>query len=238
MAAQLNFRLQGNAVAGKKPFQKAPRAGFALQQDQWEAGKLRQGIGPVGLAGIVPARHKNIVDLHAAPQYQLARFLRGAGKGQVYLTGPQHLQRLIAGAVQHLQPDGGIGPVEPLQVGQQQAAGHGVAGADDQLAHHQLPALLQLFLTGLDQADGAADVVVQQPPLPGQGNAARLAGKQPHLQLLFQLVDGLADRRLGNKQRFGGGGNTLFLRNGAEDTVQLQFDGHNKDSLHISYLLI
>ena len=99
-------------------------------------------------------------------------------------------------------------------------------------------ALLQLFLTGLDQADSAADVVVQQPPLSGKGNAARLAGKQPHLQLLFQLVDGLADRRLGNKQRFGGGGNTLFLRNGAEDTVQLQFDGHNKDSLHISYILI
>ena len=86
--------------------------------------------------------------------------------------------------------------MEPLQIGQQQAAGHGIAGPDDQLTHHQLPGLLHLFLSGFDEADGAAHIIVQHPALAGQGDAAGLAGKQPYLQLFLQLMDGLTDRRL------------------------------------------
>ena len=196
MTAQFYLRLKRNAIAGEKAFQVPSCAGFALQQHQREAGKLRQGIGPVSLAGVVPPRHKNIVQGHAAPHLQVAALLWGAGKGQVYLSRPQHLQGLITGAVQHLQPDGRVPLVEPLQIGQQQAAGHGIAGPDDQLAHHQLPGLLHLFLPGFDEADGAAHIIVQHPALAGQGDAAGLAGKQPYLQLFLQLMDGLTDRRL------------------------------------------
>ena len=124
-----------------------------------------------------------------------------------------------------------------LQIGQQQAAGYSVACPDDQLTHHQFARLLQLFLSRFDQADGAAHIVIQHPPLTGQGHAARLAGKQPHLQLLLQLVNGLADRRLRNEQRLGGGGDAFLLCHRAKNAVKLQFDCHSEEFLsHLFYL--
>ena len=102
MAAQFDLRLKGDAVAGKEALQKAPCAGFTLQQHQREVGKLRQRIGTVGFTGIVSSHHKHIMKCHAAAHSQVAGLLRGAGKGKIHLPCAQHLQRLIAGAVQHL----------------------------------------------------------------------------------------------------------------------------------------
>lgn len=48
--------------------------------------------------------------------------------------------------------NGGMFPVEAVQIGQQELAGDGVAGADDQLAHLKLAGLGQLLLAGLQQA--------------------------------------------------------------------------------------
>ena len=67
--------------------------------------------------------------------------------------------------------NGGVFPVEAVQIGQQELAGDGVAGADGQVSHLQLPALGQLLLAGLQQAHGAADVLIQHLPLGGQRHA-------------------------------------------------------------------
>ena len=233
MAAQLDLRLERDPVAAEKPLQKAPRAGLSLQQHQREPGKLRQRVGPV-LAGEIRRRHKDVVQRHAVAHPQVFGLLRGAGKGQIHLARPQHLQHLIAGAVQYLDADGGVHKMELLQIIKQKVSGHGVTGADDKIPQHQLAGLLQLVLSRFDQPDGVADIVEQHPSLCRQGDAAGLAGKQPHLQLLLQLADGLADRRLGNIQRLGGVGNALLLGHLTENTVKIQLDCHFSASFAIS----
>ena len=118
--------------------------------------------------------------------------------------------------------------VEAVQVGQQELTGDGVAGADDELAHLQLTGLGQLFLAGLQQAHCAADVLIQHLSLRCQGNAPGIAGKQTGLQVVLQLLDGLAHGGLGDIQCLGCGGDIAHLGHLFEYAVQLQLDRHEK----------
>ena len=122
--------------------------------------------------------------------------------------------------------DGGMLPVETIQIGEQELAGNGVAGADDQLAHLQLPGLGQLGLAGLQQAHGAADVLIEHFSLRRQGDAAGVPGEQPGLQIVLQLLDGLAHRGLGDIQRLRRGGDVAYLSHFFKDTIQFELDRH------------
>ena len=163
----------------------------------------------------------------AGVRLQRGGLLGGAGKGDIHLAGLQQAQYLVAAAGNDLDVDGGILPVEPIQIRQQELAGDGVAGADGQVSHLQLPALGQLLLAGLQQADGAADVLVQHPAVRCQGHATGVAGKQTGLQLALQLLDGLADGGLGDIQGLSGGGDVAGLGHLLEYTIKLQFHRHD-----------
>ena len=116
--------------------------------------------------------------------------------------------------------------VEGVQVGGQELARHRVAGTDGQRAQQQLLGLGQLVLAGGQQAQGVADVLIEHLPLPRQGHAPGRPGKQPGLQGRFQLLDGLAHRRLGDVQIFRRRRNISRLRYLFKDTVQLQLHCH------------
>ena len=120
--------------------------------------------------------------------------------------------------------------VELIQIGGEEKAGDRVAGADDQRAQQQLLGLGELVLAGGDEPQSAADVLVEHLALPGQGDAPGTAGKQPGLQGVFQLLDRLTYRGLGNIEIFGGYGDVAGLGNLLEHAIQLQLDCHGGSS--------
>ena len=168
--------------------QKHPRAGLALQQDQREVGDLLQRVHMVEVAVVVGRGHEHGVGVEAGPCVQSRGIGGRGGKGDVHLARLQQAQHLLAAAAGDLQADSGVLLVKGLQKGQQEPTGDGVAGADDQIAHQELPGLGDLVLAGLQQADGAADVFVEKLAFAGQRNAPGAAGEQAHLQFVFQLL--------------------------------------------------
>ena len=97
--------------------------------------------------------------------------------------------------------------VEGVEVLREEKAGDRVAGADDQGAQQQLLGLGELVLPGGDEAQGAA-------------------GKEPGLEGGFQLLDGLAHRRLGNIEIFGRHGDVAGFGYLLEYAVELQLHCH------------
>ena len=71
-----------------------------------------------------------------------------------------------------------------------------IACADDEFTREQLARLRKLFFAALDEAQTVRNIVKEKLSLTGQDDTARAAREQPNLQLLFQLLDGLADCRL------------------------------------------
>ena len=136
----------------------------------------------------------------------------------------------MAAAGDDLDVDGGMLPVEAVQIGQQKLAGNGVAGADNELAHLQLAGLGQLGLARLQQAHGAADVLVEHPALRCQRHAPGVPGEQTGLQVVFQLLDGLAYRRLGDIQRLRRSGDVAHLGHFLEYSIRFQLDRHTTAS--------
>lgn len=126
----------------------------------------------------------------------------GGGEGDVHSAGFQHAQHLGAAAADNLQPDARVLAVEGLQIWRQEKAGDSVAGADGQGAQQQLLGLGQLVLPCGQQAQGAADILVEHLPLPGEGDAPGTAGEQAGLERRLQLLDRLAHRRLGDVEVF------------------------------------
>ena len=171
------------------------------------------------VAGIPGPRHKDGVGREAGVRLQRCHIRGGAGEGDVHLAGAQQPQHLVAAPGDDLNMNGGMFPVEAVQIGQQELAGDGVAGADDQLAHLKLAGLGQLLLAGLQQAHGAADVLVEHLALRRQRDAAGVAGEQAGLQVVLQLLDGLAHCGLGDIQRLGGGSDVAHLGHFLKDPI-------------------
>ena len=117
-------------------------------------------------------------------------------------------------------------PVKGFQVWGQEQAGHRVAGADDQGAQQQLLGLGELVLSGGDESQSAADVLVEHPALTGEGDAPGTAGEEPGLEGRLQLLDGLAHRRLGDVEIFGRLGDVAGLGDLFEDAVEFQLYCH------------
>ena len=116
--------------------------------------------------------------------------------------------------------------VEGIEVLREEKAGDRVAGADDQGAQQQLLGLGELVLPGGDEAQGAADILVEHLALAGEADAPGTAGKEPGLEGGFQLLDGLAHRRLGNIEIFGRHGDVAGFGYLLEYAVELQLHCH------------
>ena len=99
------------------------------------------------------------------------------------------------------------------------------------MAQLQGAGLGELVLAGLNEVDGLGDIVVEQPPVGGQADAAGGAGKQPGLKLLLELLDGLADGGLGDVEALGRGGDVARLCHLFEYPVKFQLRGHGNASL-------
>ena len=155
-----------------------------------------------------------------------AALVGSAGKGNIHLAGLQQAQHLVAAAGDDLNMNGGVLLVEAVQIGQQELAGDGIGRADGQVSHLQLSGLAQLGLAGFQQADGAADIFIQQLAVGGQGDAAAVAGKKTGLEIALQLLDGLADGGLADIQRLRRGGDVASFRHFLEYLVEFQFNGH------------
>ena len=92
--------------------------------------------------------------------------------------------------------------VKALQIRRKELARHRVAGADGQRTQQKLLGLRELVLTRGQQAQRVADILVEHPALSRQRHTPGGPGEQPRLQSRFQLLDGLAHRRLRNVQVF------------------------------------
>ena len=114
--------------------------------------------------------------------------------------------------------------VKVVQIGYQKLGGHRVAGTDDQGTQQKLLGLGELVLSRRQQAQGAADVLVEHLPLAGQADASGTPGEQAGLERRLQLFDGLAHRRLGDIQVFRCHGDVAGLGYLLEHAVEFQLD--------------
>ena len=197
---QFDLWLDAHAMLLKKLLDIDAGACLALQQDQRECRDFFHGMYVVKIAVIIRRGDKELVCVEAVPDGIRVLVLRLAGKRDVDLTGVQIVEHHLARTVQDTDLDGGIVLVECLKARNQIGLCDRIACTDDQLTREQLARLRELFLAALDEAEAVRDIVQQHLPLARQHNAARASGKQPYLQLLFELLDGLADRGLGDIQ--------------------------------------
>ena len=103
--------------------------------------------------------------------------------------------------------------VEDIQIVSEKETGNGIAGADGQSTQQKLLRLREFIFPGSDQAQCAADILVEHLTFSGQRNAAGTAGKQTGLQRSFQLFDRLADGGLRDIEIFRCHGNIAAVGN-------------------------
>ena len=96
-----------------------------------------------------------------------------------------------------------VTPVEILQIRNQIITADGIAGTDAQLAAAQGIGLHNLIFTPFYQVDGRLDMAQQNLTLGGQLHPLCAPDKEVLVQLLFQYLDGLAHRRLRDKELLG-----------------------------------
>ena len=201
-----------------------------LQENEGISGDLRQRMGLIEGTGILGGGHEDGVGGEAGRGLKAA-LGRSGGKGDVHLARLQKSKHLVAAAGDNADMDGGIEAVELLQIGQQKLAGNGVRCADGEVSHLQLTGLAQLILACFQQANGAADILIQQLTIGSEGHAAAVAGEEPRLQVALQLLDRLAHGRLTNIQRLGRSGDVPRLGNLLKHLIKLQFDRHSSTLL-------
>ena len=160
----------------------------------------------VEVAVIVRPGHEDRVRGKAGIYLERAGFGRCAGEGDVHLAALQQAEHLVAAPGDDLDMDGGILAVEAVEKRQQELTGHRVARADGQVAHLEMAALGELLLPRLEQADGAADILIEHLAVRRERHAAGIACEQARLQLGLELLDRLAHRGLGDKKGRRGGG--------------------------------
>ena len=102
--------------------------------------------------------------------------------------------------------------IEPpvLVQNRQQIQTRQLVGRHRQSAGPQLPHVVQGRHRALPQVDQALGVVGQHPPGVGQHAAPARAVEQRPADLVLELLDGLADGRLGAEQGLGGGRKAAF----------------------------
>ena len=122
--------------------------------------------------------------------------------------------------------------MKTLQRRQQQVTGGDVPRAQPQLSGSQRLQAAQLLLCRFQQAQRRAGVLVQDAALRGQLHLFGTAHKQLHPQLLLQLTDRLADRRLRQKQLLRCTGKAFVLRHLTIDPIIFQLG----EQLHLSLI--
>ncbi|MNC27486.1 hypothetical protein D3C75_756580 [compost metagenome] len=100
----------------------------------------------------------------------------------------------------------------------------GVAGADIDLALAQTLHLPQRLLRHIHQTEGLIQIAEQHLAFRRQGHAPGCPVKQLAAQLGLQLLQGMADCRLGNVQPLGGSGQAARLGCPIKHPVPFQVD--------------
>ena len=95
--------------------------------------------------------------------------------------------------------------MEALQIGEQIVLQGHIAGADADLTGLQRMNIPEHILSPQEIIIALADQVIERFPLGGQPDSLGSTVEQPGIQLRFQMLDGLAHRRLGDKQTVGCG---------------------------------
>ena len=145
---------------------------------------------------IIRRSNEKLMCIEAVPDGIRVLILRFAGKRNINLTGVQIVEHHLACAIQDSDLDSRIILVERLKARNQIGLRDRIACADDEFTREQLARLRKLFFAALDEAQTVRNIVKEKLSLTGQDDTARAAREQPNLQLLFQLLDGLADCRL------------------------------------------
>ena len=140
------------------------------------------------------------------------RFVRIVSENAQLGVVPQHVARNVAAErTLHHDFDHGMATPEFGQHRQQIERCKFVSG-DGQLAALQLAKFRQRSRGDIAQIQQALGVFLQDAPRVGQQAVAGRAIEQRLADVLFQLVNGLAHRRLGAVQLFRGAGKFSFLR--------------------------
>ena len=170
-------------------------AGFAFEQDQRQRRDLLHRVDLIEFQ-IIRRGDEDRMRVDAVPHAVDRLVRRFAGERNIHLPGMKVIEHHGRRAIQDADADVWIVLVERLEPGEQIGLRDRVARADDQLAGQQLARGGDLFLAALEQAERVAHVFEQQLALARQADAARAAREEPDLQLLFELLDRLAHRRL------------------------------------------
>ena len=114
-------------------------------------------------------------------------------------------------------------PQEGQKIVFRQRAAH----ADGQLALQKLTRLRDALLPRLEQGQRLRRIVIEHAPLRRERHAARRPRKQLHAEGAFELLQRLADGRLGDKQLFRSIGKTQGDRHIVKYFVQFIVDIHH-----------
>ena len=226
MRPQLDLRVDAHAAREKILLHIHARACLALKQDQGELRDLRHGIALSKITRIVRRGNEHGMRIHAVADVVDAAVLHFAGKGDVHLPAVQIIEHHAARAVENADANIGVCFMERLQPREKVRFRHRVTRADDELAREELARLGELFLAVSQQPQRVRHIFQQRLPLRGQAHALGAARKQPHLKLLFELLDRLAHRGLRNIQVLRRSGDIPHPRDLFKHPVQLQLDCH------------
>ena len=175
------------------------------------------------------AGYKNLADgPHGIHLHPGLLFRNGVGNcGKVDLPRLQLTQRLRRGAVGHVNIDAGIGFVKGLQMLQQEKLQRQIRSADADPALFQAGDLAHILLAAGQFTDARLYKLKQCAALCRQGDTLGAADQQAALQLLLQLPDALAHRRLGNIQFLRGTGNAAATGHVIKYPIPFQIHCHN-----------
>ena len=193
---QFDLRFDAHAVLLEKLLNIDAGTGLAFKQNQREGCNFFHRMHMVKITVIIRRSNEKLMCIEAVPDGIRVLILRFAGKRNINLTGVQIVEHHLACAIQDSDLDSRIILVKRLKARNQIGLRDRIACADDEFTREQLARLRKLFFAALDEAQTVRNIVKEKLSLTGQDDTARAAREQPNLQLLFQLLDGLADCRL------------------------------------------
>ncbi len=200
--------------------------GLIAAHDEVVAGKLGDRDGVLGGEPVARRQHTDQAFLAHDDLLEVAVIGRAGVKSHVQPAVQHPVQHLRRGRVDQSHLDLGIGSPEAAHRFRQQATDGEVVEADTHLAGHSAlhpPGQFHCFDQAVQDRVRAGEKGAA-----GLGQACHPGGplEESNAALLLQVLDGAAERRLGDAQSFGGTAKAQFLGNRAEGSQVTQLDPH------------
>ena len=205
IASELDFRHQIQLVLLEQVVEEFTGGTFAVQHQDRIIQQIFQRYRTVGEFRIVfPAGDKDIPERVDRQDVQLAgkACVWEVGDDQIHLSRFQKIHALDGSLVGDLDMDVWPGLVKLFQVRDEKIPADRIAGSNPELAAAHGACLQDLRFPAADQIDGRLHMAQQGFSFRGKLYPFGTADEQADAELLFQYFDGLADRRLGDKQLF------------------------------------